>query len=229
MIALRKPSDTPLDAVPAGTGPVVLPQVDLLPPEIGERQRFRKVQLGLGSAVVAAVGVVALLYVGAAHSVSSAETQVQAADQQQSALQAETARYQDVTQTYSRAAAAEAMLVGAMGQEVRYSRLLNDVSMTIPADVFLTNVTVAQAAPGAAGAAATTGTALGTVTMSGVALDHDHVAEWLESLAGEKGYKDAYLTSATEAMFGGKKVVNWSTTVSLTPDALSHRYTKQGS
>ena len=43
-----------------------LPGVNLLPPEIHERQRLQQVQLGLGVAVLAAVGGVALLYMSGA-------------------------------------------------------------------------------------------------------------------------------------------------------------------
>ena len=53
-----------------GTGLVALPKVNLLPPEIAETARFRKVQMGLGGGVLAAIGVVAMLYVGATGSLS---------------------------------------------------------------------------------------------------------------------------------------------------------------
>jgi len=50
-----------------------LPQVNLLPPEIAEKAVFRRVQLGLGAAVVTALGVVGLLYLSAASSATSAQ------------------------------------------------------------------------------------------------------------------------------------------------------------
>jgi hypothetical protein len=50
-------------AAPVGTGHPVLPRVNLLPPEIGEAVRFRRIQLGLGGGVLAALGTVTLLYV----------------------------------------------------------------------------------------------------------------------------------------------------------------------
>ena len=79
----------------------------------------------------------------------------------------------------------------------------------------------APAAP-AAGAAGTG--MLGTVTLTGVAFAHTDVANWLESLAREKGYAGPLLQSSTEALLGTRKVVNWSVTVTLTPEALSGRY-----
>ena len=67
---------------------------------------------------------------------------------------------------------------------------------------------------------------IGTVTFTGVALTHDDVATWLESLASENGFANPYFSNSTEAKIGDQKVVNFSSTVDLTPDAHSGRYTK---
>ena len=50
------------------TGFGTLPRVNLLPPEIGEARRFRRIQYGLGGGLALSAGVVALLYVAAAGS-----------------------------------------------------------------------------------------------------------------------------------------------------------------
>jgi Tfp pilus assembly protein PilN len=210
------------------TGAVVsldsLPRVNLLPPEIAETRRFRRIQMGLGGAVLGAVGIVALLYVAASSSVSSAQTDLDAANAKNSTLQAETVKYRDVTAVYARAAAAQAMLTQAMGEEVRYSQFLNDLSLSVPENVWLKNVTFAQGtAPAAAGA---TAPGVGTVTFTGVGFKHDDVAVWLESLASQKGYANPYFTTSTEALLGTRKTVNFSSTVTLTPAAYSGRFTK---
>lgn len=210
-------------AQPVGTGLVALPKVNLLPPEIAESARFRKVQLGLAGGVLAAVGVVAMLYVGATGSLSEATTELEASQATGTQLQAETAKYSDVTAVYAQAAAAEAMLTQAMGEEVRYSQFLNDLSLTVPENVWVKNVTFAQAA--APPALGSTEPGIGTVTFSGVGFKHDDVAVWLESLAKQKGYANPYFSSSTEALIGTRKTVNFSSTVTLTSDALSKRYT----
>ena len=209
-----------------------LPRVNLLPPEIAEMRRFRRIQVGLGSAVLGAVGVVALLYVAAAGSVSDAQADVDSANATNVSLQSQAAKYRDVTAVYARAAAAQAMLTQAMGEEVRYSRFLNDLSLTVPENVWLKNVTFTQAGSAAAPAAqAAAPTAIGTpgigsVTFSGVGFQHDDVALWLESLATQKGYANPYFTSSTEALLGTRKTVNFTSTATLTPAAYSGRYTK---
>ena len=101
------------------TRPVTLPRVNLLPPEIGEARRFRRVQGGLAGAVVASVAVVGLLYAGASAGVSDASAERDQAATTQRTLQSSAAQYRDVTATYTRATDAQALLTTAMGQEVR--------------------------------------------------------------------------------------------------------------
>jgi len=207
-----------------GAGVVTLPRVNLLPPEIAEVRRMRRIQMGLGGAVLGAVGVVALLYIAASSSVSSAQSDVDTATATGAQLRAETAKFSQVTAIYARAAAAQAMLTTAMGEEVRYSRFLNDLSLSIPENVWLKNVTFAQGAAPAALGSTTPG--IGTVTVTGIGFSHDDVAVWLESLATQKGYTNPYFTNSTEALLGTRKTVTFTSTASLTPAAYSGRFTK---
>ena len=210
-------------AAPVGTGHPVLPRVNLLPPEIAETARFRRIQTGLGGGLLVAVGVVALLYVGAVGSVNDATTELETANTQNTALRAETAKFAEVQAVYARAAAAQAMLTQAMGEEIRFSQYLNDLSLTVPDNVWLKNVTFAQAAtvPGLG----ETEPGVGTVTFTGVGFDHDDVAVWLESLATQKGYANPYFTSSTKALIGKRETVDFTSTVTMTPESLSGRYT----
>ena len=217
-------SDLKSTDAPVGTGHPVLPRVNLLPPEIAEKVRFRRIQAGLGGGLLATLGVVALLYVGAVSSVNDAQGELTDATATGTALTAETAKYDDVKAVYARAEAAQVMLTKAMGEEVRYSRFLNDLSLTIPDNVWVKNVTFAQAAvPPGVGA---TEPGVGTVTFTGVGFNHDDVAVWLESLAKQKGYTNPYFTSSTKALLGTREIVDFTSTVTMTPAALSGRYTK---
>ena len=68
-----------------GEGLVTLPRVNLLPPEIGERRNFRRIQYGLGAGVLSAVAVVAGAFLLASGGVASAQSELDVAS-------AETAR-----------------------------------------------------------------------------------------------------------------------------------------
>lgn len=207
----------------------LLPRVNLLPPEIAEKAAFRRVQIGLGSAVLAAIGVVGVLYMSAASSVDSAQGQLDSASSTHSQLQTETSKYAAVTGVYAQAAAAQAMLTQAMGDEVRYSQLLNDLSLSVPAKVWVKNIAFIQTvagAPAAAAAGAAAPAGIGTFTATGVGFSHDDVAVWLESIAGQKTYTNPYFSNSTEALLGTRKVVNFTSTASITSTALSNIYTK---
>jgi Tfp pilus assembly protein PilN len=207
-----------------------LPRVNLLPPEIEEARKFRQIQICLGAAVVAAVGIVGLLFVSANHSVDAAQASLDSTNQTTTQLNAENAKYADVTAIYARAAAAQSMLTQAMGDEVRYSQLLNDLSLSVPANVWVSALTLntapvsGAAAPGLGSNVAT----IGNLTVSGIAFQHDDVASWLDSLAVQKTYTNPYFSSSNESKIGSKGVVNFSSTAGLTDMALSHRYDKAG-
>lgn len=210
------------------TSSMRLPRVNLLPPEIAEKAAFRKVQVGLAAAALTAVGVTALLYVSAAHGVSTAQGDLDGATAQNTNLQRQSAQYANVTAVYNQAAAAQATLTSAMGDEIRWSQMLNDLSLTIPSNVWLSNLAYtsggAAAAPGTA--AAPGSAAVGNFTATATAFSHDDVAVWLESIAGLKTYANPYFTTSAESLLGRRKVVTFTTTAAVTPAALSGRYTK---
>ena len=227
-VAHAAPVDAALAAAVDAPAPteLTLPRVNLLPPEIAEQARLRRVQLGLAGGLLAAVGVVGALHVGASSSVAEATEELSTATARGASLQAEARTFRDVNDVYDRAATAQAMLASAMGQEVRFSTFLDDLSKTVPEHVWLKNVTFTQAAP--AGAVATT-PGIGTATFTGVGFRHDDVASWLETLAAQEGFADPYVSDATAGDIGGRRTVSFTSTVTLTSDALSGRHTGERS
>ena len=209
-----------------------LPRVNLLPAEIAEAARFRRFQLAMGGALVAAIAVVGGLYVHGQSDVKSAQEQLDAAQARQTTLQHQLTSLQSVQDVYGQVAAKQAMLTQAMGQEIRWSRYLADLSLRIPDKVWLTGVTANEKETGLTGTPApvptTPGLAtagIGSITFSGVAFSHDDVATWLDVLAKERGFADPYFSNATEAKIGPRTVVNYSSSVVVTGDAKSGRYT----
>jgi Tfp pilus assembly protein PilN len=219
--------ETPTQVV--GTGTRVLPRVNLLPPEIHEAAKFRRFQMAMGAAGVAAVAIVGLLTYSAHQSVAHAKTGLAAAQAQQTSLQSQLASLQSVKDVYTQVAAKKAMLSQAMGPEIRWSYYMTDLSMKIPQNVWLTSINATEQAQAPAAPAAQTASVvpagIGTLTFAGVAFTHDDVANWLDALAKERGFTNVYFSNSTKAAIGPKAVVNFSSTVTLTPAALSGRYT----
>ena len=206
------------------TATVLLPRVNLLPPELAQARQFRKVQYALGAGVAATVGVVGVLFLLASSSADRAAEELAAATERSTQLTAASARYADVTRVYARAAAAQVMLTQAMGEEVRYSQLLNDLSLRVPDKVWLKTLSFNQAGSGVA-PLGSTATSIGTVSITGMAFSHDDVAVWLESLAAQKNFADPDFANSTESLLGTRKIVTFSSTANLTTAAYSGRYT----
>jgi Tfp pilus assembly protein PilN len=210
---------------------VTLPQVNLLPPEIEQERRFRRTQFGLGAAVVASLGVVAVLFLAASSQVSSAEGELADSKRETTKLEARTAEYSQVPLVYSQVEAARAQLELAMGKEIRWSFYLNDLSLKIPNNVWLTTMTVTPneavavaPAPVAGPATAYIQSGVGAVTFDGQAMKHNDVAAWLDSLGKQKGYTQPYFTESSKEKIGTREVVRFRSQVTVTEDALSKRY-----
>lgn len=214
------------------TRQVVLPRVNLLPPEIGEQRRFRRTQLLLGAGLLGTVAVVAGVYVLAASEVGRASTELAGERAEGAQLQTEADTFAEVPRTYALVEAKESQVGLAMGEEIRWSYLLNDLSRTTPEQVWLAEMTVAQDVDGTA--AAVVDPALGTVmepglgqiTFTGKALAHNDVATWLESLATQRGYTQPYFSNSQLTEIGTKDAIDYSSQVTITAEALSGRYAK---
>jgi Tfp pilus assembly protein PilN len=202
-----------------------LPRVNLLPPEIVEAGRLRSVQLGMGAAVVAALVVVGGLWVVADLQAQSEQEKLDTATATQSGVSRQVNALAPVQAVYAQVDQRRQLLETALGGDVEWSQYLTDLSLTVPDNVWLNSMSVAPQTA-ATGTTGTAGTAdqIATITFSGTAMQHDDVAVWLESLAKQKGYTSAYFNSSTEKEVGTTKVVDFTSTVVVTREALSGRY-----
>ena len=215
----------------ASSGSKPLPRVNLLPPEIREAAKFRRFQLAMVAAGVGAVAIVGGLTYSAHQTVGHAQAQLASAQADKTSLQSQLAGLQSVSDVYSQVAAKKAMLVQAMGPEIRWSFYLTDLSLKIPQNVWLTNMTATELAPGSAPASAAAGATasvvpagIGTISFTGTAFSHDDVATFLDRTARERGFTNVYFTNSTKTAIGPRTLVNFASSVTLTPAALSGRY-----
>jgi Tfp pilus assembly protein PilN len=211
-----------------GTGTGVrtaLPRVNLLPTEISEGVKFRNLQAALALTVILALGVVGFLAYVASGEVSDAQQQVDSAQTQTLQLQGEVASYVAVPKLYAQVDLAKAQLTQAMGQEVRYSFVLRDLSLSIPSTVYLTTMTVAQPVdtPGTV-IGAWGGAGVANITFHGQVGKLNDVAAWLDSLTKNKYYSDPFFTVATRLSAGATQPFQFDSSVIVTSKALTGRY-----
>jgi Tfp pilus assembly protein PilN len=212
-----------------------MPQVNLMPPEIAEAQRLHQLQRGMAGAMVVSALLVGGLYFHAKSGMSSAQNELAASKGQNASLETKYNSLNYVETDFAQAQAKAQMLDTAMGQEIRWSFVLNDLSTRVPNNVWLTGLSAAEtAAPGSTAPAAVAplggAAGIGTVTFSGTAFSHDDVASWLEAMAKVKGFADPVFSNSTKAVIGTRSVVNFGSSTTVTTGALSNRYTpKAGS
>ena len=214
------------------------PSVNLIPDQIAAEAKIRKAKVTLGFAVGAAVAVVAALYVVATGQVGSAQEQLDAATAHSAALASDAAKYADVPKVRTDLADAQAQQVAALGTEVRWSSVLTNLGLTIPAGVSLTslqaNVNGAGAAATAPTSAGTTGgvvsvlgnPGIGTVLYQGEATDDTRLATFLESLSKNPGLIDPFATQA--AAVSSSPSITFTANATINQKALSHRFDAKG-
>lgn len=244
MVSFRRASTDVLDApeVDAVSMPVVasasaFPRVNLMPEVIAaeaKERRARKVLLGAAAASVLAVGGMYLL---ATNDVNAAQEQLDAAGARAAVLKTELGRYADVPKVQNEVAIAQTQAYQAMGGEVRWSFLLNNLSLTIPRNSSLVSlsgsVNGVAPAPGAASgtSAATDDTAvisalgnpgIGTIQYTGEAVAYSDFAAFLDSLAKQKQLLDPFPGEVKRSESGPG--LTFTANVAVTDKALSHRY-----
>lgn len=213
-----------------------IPRVNLLPPEIFEARRFKRTQGALGACVVVTLLVAGGVYYLSQQRADAAQEELTIAQARTTELQAEQAEYAEVPKVLAQVESAELARETAMSTDVLWYRYLNDLALSYPAEVWLGNLTATVAGPGGTTGAAAVPVAgsdplatpgIGTVTFTGTALDHPDVASWLDVLAGTPGFADPYFSSSSRSEIDGTDVVQFTSQVVVTADALSERYNRK--
>ena len=222
------------------TQPSVLPRINLLPTSPTPTRRRRRQLAGLTASVLTAAALILVGSVAAGHQLDSAQRHRDLAVQRQRQVQEQVDQYADVQATYQAVDNARATLQAALGSEIRYSRMLNTLSTTIPATVQITSAHWQQATDNAAltprpGTATTSpstvpgpGTSTeagqtGTLTISGLTSSYHDVAAWLDAVDHMAGLANATLLTSSRTT-RDPNVVRFTTAAVLTPEALSGRY-----
>ena len=224
------------------------PKVNLLPPLITQEVKVRQAKLLLVGAAAVSVAVIGGMFVMAQNEVTSAQEGLDAANAQSAQLAAQQATYAEVPKVFAEVSAAQAQLATAMGNEVRWSYVLNNLALSIPRNVALTGFTgtlgqaeapVVPPAPAPNADGSTTPAPetpavpvgpVGTISYQGEATSYRAIASWLDSQAKQRTLDNVYLSSATrgDAKDEGPTVVTFDSTADLTPKSLSHRFDKTG-
>jgi Tfp pilus assembly protein PilN len=196
-------------------------QVNLLPPELRQRQKVRRTT---SLVAVAGVGVIALI--GAfwfiqGQRLADVEDQLAAQETRNAELQGQIDELRPFADLQAELAAKEALVGTLFQNEVAWSSALLDVSRVIPDLSYLTNMTGTVAPGGQSGGTPDT-TLIGSMSFVGVALETDTIATWLTRLEQVEGWVNAWVTSAQEDA-PLSQIYGFSSGLDLTVEAATER------
>ena len=205
------------------------PSVNLIPQRILDEEKVRRAMVIAGAMCAGSVLAVAFGYGLASLDKSRAQDELDEATAQNARLSAEVAQYADVPLVFSAAEQAEMALSSAMGAEIRWSQVLNDLSYITPDSVGLVtmNATLSAEAYDAASADGPIDPNRGVASLdyTGDALSYSGVSAWMAALDAEPTYlPPSQLTSASQ----DETLVSFNTIALLSRSALSERYLAPG-
>ena len=207
----------PLLAVPIGLGLAGRPaesgrRLSLLPREVAEVREQRRMTVLVG----AGVGALATLLVGVwalqGSQVSNERIKAEAAEAQSADLQRKIGQMQGAAGLETQLQQRRQMVTAALGDDVAWTRLLQEVATVIPNDVWLTSF-----------AGNKTGGTGGTITVSAMGFDHTSAARWLLRVGDLPSVSGLWLPSSTKQGQGTTSLVTFQSTANLTPKARSDR------
>jgi len=203
--------------------------ISLLPKEVlvARRQRQQTTM-----AAVAVGGVAALLVVGwglRAVQVTQAHNRAQTAEATVATLEAQKAKLAPVAAVYSDVQTRGQLTLTALGHDVDWVHLLQQITAVMPPDVTITTFGGTKPPVSAsAAAAAAAPSADGTITISAVAKGgQESVANWLRALATIPGLQNTWVSSSNKGgVAGAGAAVTFSSDASVTKAAESDRAQK---
>ena len=203
-------------------------QVNLLPPELRERQAIRRTTSLVVAAGLAALALIGIFYFFQVQRLSQVQSDLEAQQSRNAQLESEIVSLQEFAALQAELASKEALVAQIFVNEVSWSSALLDVSRVIPDTSYLTNLT-GQITTTIAGEVVTepTGgtpetTLVGNMTFAGVANQTETIATWITRLEQVQGWVNAWVNSAQEDA-PGSRIYTFSNGLDLTQEAVTER------
>jgi Tfp pilus assembly protein PilN len=203
-------------------------EVNLLPPELRERQAIRRTTSLVVAAGLAVLALIGIFYVFQVQRLSQVQSDLEAQQSRNAQLGTQIASLQEFADLQAELASKEALVGEIFVNEVSWSSALLDVSRVIPDASYLTNMS-GQITPTVVGEVATEPTGgtpetslIGNMTFAGVANQTETIATWITRLEDVRGWVNAWVNSAQEdAPFS--RIYTFSNGLDLTQEAATAR------
>jgi Tfp pilus assembly protein PilN len=199
-------------------------QVNLLPPDILQAQRYRRT-----TTLVAAAGIVAILlafgfYLLQAGRLGGVNDDIRAQEATNASIQSSIAEKQKFADLQAKAQSKQELLNAAYAGEVSFSALLMDFSRVIPSDAYVDTLTlqIADAATTdpAVVEGGTTGL-IGTIAGGGQAVSIDTLSVFLTRLEQVKGWVNPWMSTVSRS--SDVNGFDYTVSVDLTDEVVTER------
>lgn len=214
-------------AGPTVPGASPLPQVNLLPPEIRAGRQLKNVKAWLGVAVLITALVAGVLFLWATFMLRTAEAELAATQDQNTALVAEQQQYAEVPLVLNELAAVEEARLFGMSTEVVWTPYLQAVAASAPEGVSLDQLAFTGATPTDAAPDSTNPLAaahVGAITFTARSLNLPDTATWIDNLAAVPGFSDPWFGSAQVSDEDGIVYYSVTGTVNVNEQAYAERF-----
>ncbi|HTG47087.1 MAG TPA: hypothetical protein VK646_05490 [Actinomycetota bacterium] len=176
-------------------------QVNLLPPDILQGQRYRRLTGLIVLAGLVVLGLIILFYLVQVGRLASVNSDISAQQATNAQFESDIAGLSKYENLQSEAQQQQQLLSDAYQGEVSYSGLMMDMSRVIPSEAFLSALSVTT--PGSTSTSTTTpstGTTsefIGSMTASGETVGFNTLSQWLTNLAGVTGWENPWMPTIT--------------------------------
>jgi len=194
-------------------------QVNLLPREIGQRQRTKRLTLGIIAGGAVLFVLIIFLYILAGNSLSNVNDDIKAEKARNAQLSNQIAQLQPFQDLQNLATAKKQDLAQAFSNEVSFSGLMLDLSRVMPSNAVLQSLSVTVNPAGQS--SGTSASIVGGITFSGAAVGTNDVASFVARLENVKGWVNAFVSSLT--LDTAASDYTFQGTVDLSSDVLTKR------
>ena len=209
------------------TGVAVMPQVNLLPPEIRAARGLRVVKRWLLLVLALVVAVSAMGFAGSLLVKSAAEDDLAQAQTETSRLQLEQQKYAEVPQVLNEVQAVTSARQLGMSTEVQWKSYLGAISAVLPHGVSIDSLAFTGATPmtPAAPAANPLGApSVGQVKFTARSQTVPDTAALIDALNSVPGFVDAFVSSTTVTSNTALTYYTVDASVQVTTAAYDHRF-----
>ena len=198
--------------------------INLLPSDIKTEQDTKRRFSVAMTAAVAVLVILGLVTVFLRLQISNSERTLRAEQAKAADLRTQVAALHEYEEMKTTIEGTKTVLATTLKGDVSWTRFLDDLDTHMPADSWLSGITV-SAKPGTTPEGQVS---LGTAQYQAFVKSMPGLANWLDTMSGIKGLQFVYLSNGSKSKIGEQDVVSFTASAHLTDAMLSQRCQGEG-